>query len=159
MILFPIVISIVLLLPMRINLQKSQGEVLLPQNSEPSETETLSLIQNNSLIGFNAPYFEGESVKKLKMVITAYSSSPQQTDSTPFITAAGTYVREGIVANNMLPFGTKVKIPEIYGNKVFVVEDRMHPRKGYYHLDVWFPSYQQAAYFGAKITYVEVLES
>ena len=97
--------------------------------------------------------------KKIKMVVTAYSSTPGQTDSTPFITASGENVADGIVANNMLPFGTKIRIPEVYGNKVFVVEDRMHQRKGKYHLDIWFPKYSQAKNFGAKITYIEVLES
>jgi len=100
-----------------------------------------------------------EVVKKIKMVITAYSSTPDQTDSTPFITASGKHVADGIIANNMLPFGSKVRIPELYGNKIFVVEDRMHPRKGKYHVDIWFPEYSQAKNFGAKITYIEVLEN
>jgi len=34
-------------------------------------------------------------------------------------------VRDGVIATNILPFGTKVRIPEIFGDKVFVVEDRM----------------------------------
>lgn len=97
--------------------------------------------------------------KKIKMVVTAYSSTPEQTDSTPFITASGKNVADGIVANNMLPFGTKIRIPEVYGDKIFVVEDRMHQRKGKYHLDIWFPEYSQAKNFGAKIIYIEVLES
>ena len=89
---------------------------------------------------------------------TAYSSTVWQTDSTPFITAAGTGVRDGIIANNLLPFGTKVMVPEIYPDKIFVVEDRMHSRKGYYHIDIWFPTYIEAKNFGAKTTYIEVLE-
>jgi 3D (Asp-Asp-Asp) domain-containing protein len=68
-------------------------------------------------------------------------------------------VSDGIVANNMLPFGTKIRMPELYGDKVFVVEDRMHQRKGKYHLDIWFPDQSGAKKFGAKITYVEVLEN
>ena len=99
-----------------------------------------------------------EVVEKIKMVVTAYSSTIGQTDSTPFITASGKNVADGIVANNMLPFGSKIRIPEIYGDKVFVVEDRMNKRKGGYHLDIWFPEYSQAKNFGAKITYIEVLE-
>ena len=105
----------------------------------------------------NKPYFE--ITKKIKMVVTAYSSTPEQTDSTPFITASGKNVTDGIVANNMLPFGSKIRIPELYGDKIFVVEDRMHQRKGNYHLDIWFPEYSQAKNFGAKITYIEVLEN
>jgi len=100
-----------------------------------------------------------EIIKKIKMIITAYSSTPEQTDSTPFITASGKNVADGIVANNMLPFGAKIRIPEVYGDKVFTVEDRMHQRKGNYHLDIWFPEYLEAKNFGAKITYIEVLEN
>ncbi|OGY56343.1 MAG: hypothetical protein A2Y84_02295, partial [Candidatus Colwellbacteria bacterium RBG_13_48_8] len=62
------------------------------------------------------------------VTITAYSSEIQQTDSTPYLTAAGTTVRPGIVAANWLPIGTRVRIPKIFGDKIFVVEDRMHNR-------------------------------
>jgi len=103
--------------------------------------------------------FENKVVKKVKMIITAYSSTPNQTDSTPFITASGKRVADGIVANNMLPFGSKIRIPELYGDKIFIVEDRMHQRKGNYHLDIWFPEYCQAKNFGAKISYIEILEN
>jgi len=92
-------------------------------------------------------------------VVTAYSSTVAQTDSDPFITAAGTWVKEGIVASNLLPFGTEIRIPEIYGEKIFVVEDRMSWRKGEYHIDIWFPSYWEALNFGTKKTYIEILES
>ena len=100
-----------------------------------------------------------EVVKTVKMVITAYSSAVDQTDNTPFVTASGRPVKEGIIANNMLPFGTKVRIPELYGEKVFVVQDRMHQRKGRYHVDIWFSEYKQAKEFGAKLLDIEVLES
>ncbi|MBU2540257.1 3D domain-containing protein [Patescibacteria group bacterium] len=92
------------------------------------------------------------------MAITAYSSTVGETDSTPFITASGSTVREGIVANNLLPFGTKIMVPQLYGDKIFVVEDRMNRKKGNYHLDIWFSSYSEAKKFGAEIAYVEVLE-
>lgn len=97
--------------------------------------------------------------KTIKMVITAYSSTPEETDDTPFITASGKHVADGIIANNMLPFGTKVRMPNLYGNKVFVVEDRMHQRKGSYHVDIWFPDQKEAKEFGVTLTNIEVLES
>ncbi len=99
-------------------------------------------------------------VKTVKMVITAYSSTKDQTDDTPFITASGSHVEDGIIANNMLSFGTKVRLPELYGDKVFIVKDRMHKRKGLYHADVWMPEYKLAKEFGAKWNVkVEILES
>jgi len=99
-----------------------------------------------------------EAARRMRVVLTAYSSTVEQTDSTPFITANGTYVRDGIVANNGLPFGTEIRIPELFGEKVFSVQDRMHWRKGGYHFDIWFPTYEQARNFGVKYAYVEVLE-
>ena len=96
--------------------------------------------------------------KTIKVVVTAYSSSPDQTDDTPFLTASGKSVADGIIANNMLPFGTKVKIPSLYGNKVFVVQDRMNKRKSNYHFDIWMPTKPLALNFGVKTVEIEVLE-
>ena len=93
--------------------------------------------------------------KKVKISMTAYSSTPDQTDSTPFITANGSHVRDGIVAANFLPFGTKVRIPEVFGDKVFSVEDRMNARY-YYKMDVWMPTYEEARDFGLKYVEVEI---
>lgn len=95
--------------------------------------------------------------EKLEVVVTAYSSTPEETDDTPFITASGEIVREGIVANNMLGFGTRVRFPELFGDKVFEVQDRMHWRKGDYQLDIWFPNKEEALAFGAKTTKIEIL--
>lgn len=100
-----------------------------------------------------------EIVKKVRMIITAYNSVPEQTDDTPFITASGKRVADGIIANNLLPFGTKVRMPQLFGGKIFIVEDRMHSRKGKYMADIWMPEYEQAKQFGAKLTEIEVLEN
>jgi len=119
----------------------------------------LITVQGNSLSPVSDHFSpEPKVINKMKVVITAYSSTTWETDDTPQITAAGTTVRDGIVANNKLPLGTKIKIPELYGDKIFVVEDRMSWEKGKYHVDIWFPSYFEAKSFGAKRTYIEVLE-
>ncbi len=97
--------------------------------------------------------------KTIKVVVTAYSSTHDQTDDTPFITASGKYVADGIVANNLLPFGTKIKIPALYGDKIFTVQDRMSKKKGNYHLDIWMPARNLAIDFGAKTTEIEILEN
>lgn len=99
-----------------------------------------------------------EVVDRIIMTITAYSSTPDQTDSTPFITASNSWVRKGVVANNWLSFGTRIRIPEYFGDKIFIVEDRMHWRKSDKHVDVWFPSRQEAINFGITSAYVEVLK-
>jgi len=121
--------------------------------------ERLTILGDDSLLPISDPSPEPKVVKKMNVVITAYSSTIWQTDDSPFITASNTLVRDGIIANNHLPFGTKIRMPEIYGNKIFIVEDRMNKRKGDYHVDIWLPSYNEAKEFGAKQTYIEVLES
>ena len=126
----------------------------------PEEMPELITIQNNSLVSLSNPFTpETKTVQKINAVITAYSSTSWETDDNPFITAAGTWVRDGIVANNYLSMGTKIRIPQIFGDKIFVVEDRMHWTKSNYHIDIWFPDYWEAKNFGVKITYIEVLEN
>ena len=123
--------------------------------------ERTFFLQENSLLPVSVSSVVGQdavSNRQLKIVtVTAYSSTVDQTDADPFITAAGTTVREGIVATNALPFGTKIRLPELYGDQVFVVEDRMHSRKGS-QIDIWFPERWQALDFGVKRTYIEILE-
>jgi 3D (Asp-Asp-Asp) domain-containing protein len=119
-----------------------------------------STIQSNAVASVTSPATsktKAKAPKKTYMVsASAYSSSVDETDSTPFITAAGTYVRDGIVATNFLPIGTAIKIPDIYGDKIFVVEDRMNTRY-WMNVDLWFPSKELAKQFGRKTVKIEVV--
>lgn len=104
---------------------------------------------------------ELEAAKEAKVwrswrVLTAYSSTPDQTDDTPFITAFGTKVRDGLIAANFLQRGTKVRIPALFGEKIFTVEDRMHQRFTS-RVDIWFPSRASAKEFGVRVAQIEVL--
>lgn len=119
---------------------------------ELKENETVCS-NKNSILSLSK-----SAIRKIRVVITAYSSTVGQTDETPFLTANGTYVHDGVVANNGLPFGTQIRIPELFGEKVFSVEDRMHWRVGDHQFDIWFPTYEQAKNFGVRYAYVEVLE-
>lgn len=94
--------------------------------------------------------------KVVNITVTAYSSTVDQCGADPFTTASGTKVRDGIIAANFLPIGTKVRIPEKFGDKIFVVEDRMHA-KYWYHADIWMPSREQAKEWGAKYLKIEIL--
>jgi 3D (Asp-Asp-Asp) domain-containing protein len=118
-------------------------------------SETMGITQENSILPVSNP--SGPN-RVIRMVVTAYSSTVEQTDSTPFVTALGTTVKDGIVANNLLPFGAKIRMPDLYGDKIFIVEDRMNSSKSKYHVDIWLPEYKQALDFGAKTTRVEILE-
>jgi len=128
--------------------------VLKLVSSNPEIRQNLFLITgNDSFLSVNLPL----EPKLMKVVLTAYSSTPDQTDDTPFITASNTRVRDGIVAANFLAFGTQIRIPSIFGDKVFTVEDRMarkHPDK----IDIWFPERHLAKKFGIQEAEVIVMQ-
>ncbi len=95
--------------------------------------------------------------KVVRSVITAYTSTPCQTDDDPFIAAWGDRVFDGMIASNWLPRGTKIKIPSLFGDKIFTVADRMNPRYGYGRLDVWLDATKaEALKFGVQRAEVEV---
>ncbi|MFH1657000.1 MAG: hypothetical protein ABH919_00875 [bacterium] len=127
---------------------------------EPENFSQLSIVQENSLLAVSDPAEPKgiEVAQKFNVIVTGYSSTVWETWGDPFITADGGWVEDGVIANNLLPFGTKVRLPELYGNKIFVVKDRMHSRKASNHMDIWFSSNQLALNFGVKNTYVEVVE-
>ncbi len=102
------------------------------------------------------PKTELKLIKTHTVTATAYSSTPDQTDDTPFTTASGTTVRDGVVATNFLPFGTLIRIPDIFGDKIFVVEDRMN-RRYTTRVDIWFPERELAKIFGIKTIKIEVV--
>ncbi len=94
-------------------------------------------------------------------VMTAYNSEVGQTDDSPCITANGFNVcKHGVedtIAANFLKMGTKVKIPELYGDRIFVVRDRMnkkHPDR----VDIWMKDRASAIKFGIKKAKIQVLE-
>lgn len=91
----------------------------------------------------------------LTLTVTGYSSTPEETDSTPFTTANGTRVRWGIVATNLLPFNSRVRVKGEFGDEIFIVTDRMHPRFSH-RLDIWFPTREEALAFGKQRLEVEV---
>ncbi|MDI6717689.1 MAG: hypothetical protein QMD86_01390 [Patescibacteria group bacterium] len=99
-----------------------------------------------------------KAVAVAKFMATGYSSTVDQTDDTPFITASGSNVRFGVAASNILPFGTKFRVPKIFGNQIFTIEDRMSPRyNGQKIVDIWFENHEQAKQFGKKLVQMEIL--
>ena len=92
-------------------------------------------------------------VKLESGIFTAYNALPEQTDDTPEITASGKRVKEGIVANNCLPFGTKIAV----NDQIFEVQDRMNKRYGCDNFDIFMWDYQAAEEFGVKELNYEVI--
>ena len=100
-------------------------------------------------------------IDTMHVTVTAYSSTPAQTDSTPFITASNTRVRDGIVAmsRDLLRRYTP-DAPFAYGDsvqvlgRVYVVEDTMN-RRWSRRIDIWFPDSLQALEFGKQYAVLE----
>ncbi|MCK5320383.1 3D domain-containing protein [Candidatus Parcubacteria bacterium] len=93
--------------------------------------------------------------------MTAYNSEVAQCDDSPCITANGFNVckhnTEDTVAANFLKFGTKIRIPEMFGDRVFVVRDRMN-RRYTDRVDIWMKEKPSAVQFGIRYMKIEVLE-
>jgi 3D (Asp-Asp-Asp) domain-containing protein len=93
----------------------------------------------------------------LGITVTAYSSTVDQCDDTPFLTASMTAVRPGVIAlSRDLIRRYNPEAPFSYGDEVFVegygmftVEDTMNKRYSR-RADIWFPSRSEARDFGKK---------
>jgi len=138
--------------------QNSLDNVVLEQKSDISssgpEYSEITTTGDNAILAESAPItFVG--IGKVK--ITAYSSTPDQTDDSPFIMANGKHVHDGAVATNFLPLGTHVRIPELYGDKVFTVEDRMAKRFSD-RMDIWMETRAEAKSFGLKHATIEIAQ-
>ncbi len=106
-----------------------------------------------------------EPFRVVSAVMTAYSSEAAQTDATPCIPAMWKYNlcehyekygEQDTIAANFLPLGTKVRFPDLYGDKVFTVRDRMNARYGQGRGDIWMPTKVEAKQFGVKRVTMEI---
>jgi 3D (Asp-Asp-Asp) domain-containing protein len=129
-------------------LSPSVQEQVEPDSSESGENYQFSL-----------PSYTKVTVIRTYSVVpfSAYTSRPEETDDTPFITADGSHVADGIIAANFLPFGTKVRIPKLFGDKVFEVHDRMNKRYSY-KIDIWMEDYHEAIQFGVRRADIEIVK-
>lgn len=93
-------------------------------------------------------------------VVTAYNPVSSQTDSTPCLTANGTEIcteHKNIIAANWLPFGTKVQIPDYFGDRIFEVQDRMNKRYSD-RIDVLMYDLTEAKRFGKRKLRIIILD-
>ena len=127
-----------------------------PETVEAVLADNGGALLNQSPVATPETSISPDARRVVTAIVTAYSSDIQQTDSTPFITAAGTDVRSGVVAANWLPIGTKIRIPEVFGEREFIVEDRMHNRHDD-KIDIWFPTRAEAVQFGVRKAQIEIL--
>jgi 3D (Asp-Asp-Asp) domain-containing protein len=94
-----------------------------------------------------------ENIRSVPVTISAYSSTPEQCDDSPHITASSSSVRVGIIAVSSdlfeeleLSYGQRVLIP---GYGLFEVHDRMHPRWKR-KVDIWESDTEAARRFGRQ---------
>jgi 3D (Asp-Asp-Asp) domain-containing protein len=86
-------------------------------------------------------------------IFSAYTADEAQTDSSPTITASNKTVQEGFIANNCLPFGTKIRV----NGKIFEVQDRMNKRYGCDNFDIFMNEYSEAINFGRQTIKYEII--
>jgi len=121
----------------------------VPRTVEANVSEAFD-IAVGALFGDNMPDFpiseDSEPLKTRRFLASAYSSDRYQTDGSPFTPSDMSNYRDMFresgavyaIAANDLPLGTRVRIPKLYGDQIFVVRDRMNARyTGRSRLDVY----------------------
>ncbi|MFH1745202.1 MAG: hypothetical protein ABH881_03490 [bacterium] len=135
----------------------------LAEDGQMAENSFGLIFLGNNGFANSLPINQDRKIKRIdSAVLTAYNSDVWQCDDSPCITANGFNVCEhnieDTIAANYLPFGTKLRIPELFGDRVFIVRDRMNKRYGDYRMDVWMKKGSDAKNFGVKRAKVEILE-
>jgi 3D (Asp-Asp-Asp) domain-containing protein len=133
----------------------SSAEISTLRQTMGNLLDEQSELRNKLLDAGYAVYSDNDL--SVPVVATGYTSSVWETDSTPFITAANTHTRHGIVAlsrdllkryNPQAPFSFG-DVVHISGVGDFIVEDSMNARWRR-RVDVWFPSRAAAVSFGRR---------
>lgn len=142
----------------------STSDVLFGQIDEPSPSILIIDNKNIDVLIVGSDIFPAQTDKTPKkhlVSVSAYTSEVAQTDASPCITANGfnlcEHNQEDVIATNMFPFGTKVKIPAIDPDRIFTVEDRMHERYQN-NVDVWMKDKGDAIKFGRKTLEIQVYQ-
>jgi len=153
------IVLIILVLALNMQIEEANAAWSFRDISALIENRAENISNLPLIIGGDSIMCVNESLppKMLSVILTAYSSTVDQTDDTPFITASNTRTRDGVIAANFLAFGTKVKIPSVFGDKVFTVEDRM-AKKHNDKIDIWFSERYLAKNFGIQKADVLILE-
>ena len=153
------------------NVVYAQGEntemlIFKTENMVVDKTEEFTItptkMTNDSEIQIEEKTQIENTIKTMYVYATAYNSLENQTDSSPCVTANGYNLCESdiedTIAANFLPFGTKIRIPDYFGDRVFVVRDRMNVRYEN-RIDVWMKEYIDARKFGKRYLKIEILEN
>ncbi len=108
---------------------------------------------------------ERQPHRTIWVLATAYSLDRAQTDASPCIPANGENLCDlrkvqgyhNTIATNFLRFDTRVRLPSLYEDKMFVVRDRMNKRyNGTHRIDIVMESVEAAKQFGVKWVQMEL---
>ncbi len=142
-------------LPVQNQVVLADSDSFFSQFDSIEERPEILLIQDNTIFPI-IPIIEAENQTVLaimKVVATAYNNDPLQCDDTPDIMASGKTVYEGAIANNCLPFGTKVLIDGNY----YTVEDRMNSKYSCDYIDIFMFSKSKALVFGQRKVEMKII--
>ena len=143
--------GIALAVPILITTSWPQYVLAFNEIAQPTHGLIFSIRPSLSLALLTSSITEGTVIE---VKASAYSSTVEQTDGNPFITASGTHVRSGVMAANFLPIGAVVKL----GPNTYVVEDRLNSRySGTARVDVWMPTIEDALIFGVRTSTLKVI--
>lgn len=128
-------------------------------NGTDALKENAALVANMALV---TPDYE-----RMTVTATAYNSLVGQTDDTPCIAARGYDLceanMENVIAANFLPMGAKILVPDLHGDQIFTVVDRMNARYSKYctgtecRMDFWMREHADARAFGKQTVEIVIL--
>lgn len=131
----------------------TQFKTLGEKETEKKEKKVLTA--NEKRLAYYKPRLDAYTPPKeeISILVTGYSSTPDQTWGDPFTTASGTRVHLGTMAcPPQYPFGTKVSIEN---GGTYVCEDRGGAIKGN-HFDMWFESRGEALHWGKRVVAAKI---
>lgn len=138
---------------------KADADTRVPDARESAVAVMVDAMQNETRAFGDLPRANPSTRRWFTVPISAYTSEAAQTDSTPCIAARGfdlcAHNEEDVIAANFLPMGAQVRIPDLYGDRVFTVVDRMNARYDR-RVDIWMREYADAKVFGVKYATIEV---
>jgi len=126
--------------------------------------KTLGLVILVAILGFSSVAAAEEPAPrpgKVLSYLTAYTPSVSETDAEPRIAAGNKPVYDGMIANNCLLPGTKVKfytleMAPMFNGREFTIDDRMNRRWGCGSMDFFMDLPKaEARKFGKQLVIVE----
>ncbi len=137
------------------------GSVPAPDNIQSVPAAAIQVQDQTAAVNHLPQSAPKNPIKTSIHLLTAYNSDVGQTDDSPCITATGfnvcEHVIEDTVAANFLPFGAKIRIPSLFGDKIFTVRDRMNVRYSD-RVDIWMKNRADALKFGVRLAKIEIIE-